>query len=76
MARKTGVTVLQCDRCQTLKYFEKPDDPGLKEWWDMTRYDADGMARTFLLCSRCHEQYVNKLKDSDNAFDAWMKGGN
>ncbi|PJM72328.1 hypothetical protein CS006_10345 [Bifidobacterium primatium] len=75
MARKDNCTIMQCDRCQTLKYFEKQDDPGFKEWWNIVRFDSDGSQHDYLLCDRCHEQYVNKLKDADNEFDSWMKNG-
>ncbi|PWG60507.1 hypothetical protein [Bifidobacterium catulorum] len=75
MARKDNCTIMQCDRCQTLKYFERQDDEGFKEWWSIARFDSDGAQHDYLLCADCHGQYVDRLKNADTDFKTWMDGG-
>lgn len=76
MAQIDNCTVFQCDRCKKLKWYP-PDEltDGRKEWYDATRHDADGASQQLLFCSDCWQEYANRLKDADNAFDSWMQNG-
>ncbi|NEG56127.1 hypothetical protein [Bifidobacterium platyrrhinorum] len=73
MARIDDCTVFQCDRCKTIKWYPPTDEDGMKEWYSTTRYDANNAGHEYLFCLNCWQEYLNKLKDADNAFDSWMQ---
>lgn len=72
MARHDNCTVMQCDRCQTTKYFDHPDDGGLLEWHTASRYALDGRQHDSLLCKDCWAGYQTFAKAQDAAFATFM----
>lgn len=74
MAKTEGVTLYECDRCGAKEYI-KPGSSGGHFWHTIARVDAEGVQTSRLLCEACYQDYTGLIKQQDEEFQAFMRGG-
>lgn len=72
MARTTGITRYECDRCGKAAHLA-PGAPEAGDWRDARRYTADGVENARLLCSGCAAAYRKMAEAQDAEFAAFMR---
>lgn len=74
MAKTTGITLYECDRCNTKEYAL---DGGKSEkyWHEAKRTSKDMLDKSFLLCDSCWKDYTAIVESQDTAFVEWMDKG-
>lgn len=74
MAKTTGITMYECDRCGAKEHLTK-DSPATADWHDIERVTKDGARRPVLLCKECHATYLMLVEQEDTDFNNFMAKG-
>lgn len=74
MAKTTGITLYECDRCGTKEYALGANSM-LSDWHEVARTTKDMLNKSFLLCGSCFKDYYAIVESQDITFVQWMDKG-
>ena len=75
MAKTPGFTEYVDDRDPSIKDVLIEGTKRASEWFEDSRIDVNGVVCTYLFSKDNHESYKQLVKQQDDEFFAWLKGG-
>lgn len=72
MAKTSGITKCECDRCGAKEYLTETS-PTWSDWHTIKRYTGDAVEVSRLLCRDCFTDYKTLMSEQDAGFNDFMK---